>query len=583
MKRHFWLGHRFVVILAAAIFVAGFSCSKKEKFEPKEVLRFGIAVAPKTLDPAKAEDVTSQTELKHGYEGLLQYSYHKRPYALEPALLESMPEPGPEGVQVLRLKKGILFHDDPCFKSTGGKGREVTAEDWIFSFLRVAHAKTQSYAWAWLSGSLVGLDAWRVRTADQDLLRNWIQEDFQKGLGIRALDRYTIEVKPLGRSRKFQYLLASPALSVVPFEAVEHYGNEFGNHVVGTGAFRLDPISKDPKWVWTRNPTFRQEFDSSFSTTQPLPYADQILVERISDPQQSWKRMLAQEVEWMDLAPVIYEKVITAGKHLSKEVSEQGLRLEKIQIPNLSYVAFNLSDKVLGKNRLLRQALSLSLQAEPWIDLFYGGQAQAAFGPLVPGLLGFDFQLSNPLRKFNLVKAREHLAKAGFPGGEGLAPLVYVTSDDEGSRQLTEYVSKSFQQIGVKTEIRPLALREFEAAKAARSAQIWNSTWRADFPDPEAILFRFYGSANDLSANESLYQNPTFDRTFDKWVAEKNPKTAQAHLKALVDLLTEDAPWIYGIHRVSYRVVKKDLANYQHHDFDFGISKYLRSSGKRPK
>lgn len=573
----------FYAPLLGIFLFSSWACTKKEKRQPTEVLRFAISTAPKTLDPAKADDVFSQGELRHGYEGLLQYHYHRRPYQLEPALLESLPETATDGTMTLRLKKGVLFHDDPCFKSTGGKGRELTADDWIFTVLRVAHSKTQSFAWAWLAGTISGLDAWRVKSADQDFQKNWKDPDFRSGVGIRTVDRYTIEIKPESKSRKLLYLLASPPLSVVPHEAVEHYGNALGNHVVGTGPFRLDPVSKDPRWIWTKNPTFRLETDSAFSPN-PLPYADQIIVDRISDPQEHWKRLLAGEVEWMDLAPSIYEKAITPGKQLSKEFAAAGLVLEKNQVPSLSYVAFNLSDKVIGKNKLLRQALSLSLQAEPWIDLFYGGQAQAAMGPLVPGMAGFEIQQSNPFRKFNLVKARDLLSKAGFPNGEGLPALTYLTADDEGSRHLTEYVSKSFHQIGVRTDIRPFAAREFEIQKSSRSAQIWNSAWRADFPDPEAILFRFYGSAQDLSTNESMYQNPVFDKVFDQWISPGvAAKASHGKLKLLVETLTEDAPWIYGVHRVSYRVVKKDLLNYQHHDFDFGISKYLRSSGKRPQ
>ncbi len=97
------------------------------------------------FDPAHAADMASVTAVGKVYEGLLQYAYWERPYRVEPLLADGMPEVSEDGrVWRFRIREGIRFADDPCFEATGGKGRELTAQDFVYSILRIADIKVGS-------------------------------------------------------------------------------------------------------------------------------------------------------------------------------------------------------------------------------------------------------------------------------------------------------------------------------------------------------------------------------------------------------------------------------------------------------
>src|SRR6185295_13172865 len=76
-------------------------------------IRIPVTAMIRTLDPIQADDVFAGEEVARAYESLLQYHYLKRPYVLQPNLVESMPEVSADGTTyTFRLKKGILFQDD---------------------------------------------------------------------------------------------------------------------------------------------------------------------------------------------------------------------------------------------------------------------------------------------------------------------------------------------------------------------------------------------------------------------------------------------------------------------------------------
>ena len=95
---------------------------------------------PGSLDPIMGSTVYDHRAACNFYETLLQYKYLKRPYELEPLLLEEMPTTDDGLTWRFKLKEGVRFHDDPCFP--GGKGREiVTAHDVVYSWKRFADKK----------------------------------------------------------------------------------------------------------------------------------------------------------------------------------------------------------------------------------------------------------------------------------------------------------------------------------------------------------------------------------------------------------------------------------------------------------
>jgi len=538
----------------------------------------------KGLDPAHADDLYSGTEVGRVYEGLLQYHYLKRPYVLIPNLAESMPEISADGKTLtFKLKKGVLFQDDASFKETGGKGRELTAEDFIYSFKRLADPKVASSGWWVFDEKIAGLNEWR------DAASKAGTTDYAKPVeGLKAMDRYTLQLKLTKRSAQFLYSLAMSFTCAVPHEAVEHYGKEFLNHPVGTGPFRLEEYNPASKLVWVKNPTYRKELYPSegepsdkengnlVDAGKPLPFSDKLVVQVFVEQQPQWLTFLSGKLDASSIPKDNFAQAITSGKELTPELKEKGIRLIIAPGLDITHDTFNMVDPLFGKNKFLRQAISLAINEEPIIELFYNGRAIPAQGPIPPGIEGYDPEFKNPYRQFNLAKAKELLAKAGFPDGKGLAPIEFATVASSTSRQMTEYFEKSLSAIGVKVKVNSYSWPEFQAAVRNKRAQMWGQAWSADYPDAENFLALFYGKNVSPGPNDSNYQNPEFDRLYEKALTLQDTPARTAIYKQMVKMLVEDAPWIFGVHRLGYGLVQPWLKNYKQHDFDHSKAKYYR-------
>ena len=110
----------------------------------RRILYTTFSEAPKTLDPAVAYTTAAHAITGNVYEGLLEYHYLKRPYELIPALAEQVPSAGATDdgriVYRFRIRRGVLYQDDPSFAALGAAGstREVVAQDFAFEFARLA-------------------------------------------------------------------------------------------------------------------------------------------------------------------------------------------------------------------------------------------------------------------------------------------------------------------------------------------------------------------------------------------------------------------------------------------------------------
>ena len=572
------------VALLILLAFAPTACTSKKKDEPANTVRLASVAKIKGFDPIFADDLYGGTETMRVYEGLLQYHYLKRPYTLVPALSEAMPERSKDNKTfTFKLKKGVLFQDDPCFKESGGKGRELTAEDFIYSFKRLADAKNASPGWWVFEGKIEGLDEWREAGSKAG------SADYAAVVsGLTAPDRYTLKIKLKAPSIQFLYFLAMPFTAVVPREAVEHYGKEFLNHPVGTGAFRLVENLPGSKMVYAKNPTFRKDLYPSEGAPgdkelglladagKPVPMADRIVVQVFEESQPLWLNLISGKLDLAAIPKDNYSSAVTPGKELNPDLKAKGMRLVKEAELDLTFTSFNMDDPLVGKNKLLRQAMSLAYDEDQYIELFYNGRAVAAQGPVPPGIFGYDAAFKNPFRQFNVAKAKELIARAGYPEGKGLPVIEYATLSDSTNRQSAEYLQKMLGAIGVKLKVNTYSWPEFQATVKNRKAQMYSFAWGADYPDAENFLQLYLGRNESPGPNNSNYKNPEYDKLYEKLLTMTDGPARNDLIKKMVAILVEDCPSIFGAHRIAFALVHPWLKNYKRHEFNHGMSKYLK-------
>src|SRR5437868_7012862 len=155
--------------------------------DPAKVLHVAFSIAETSFDPAFATDAASDAVMANIFDAMLDYDYLARPVKLVPRALEALPTVEEGGrVFVCHIRKGIFFTADPAFK---GKPRELTADDFAYSFKRVLDPAVRA-GWLWLlEGKLEGGDEAIAKA------RKTGKFDYDAPLaGLAVVDRYTLKI-----------------------------------------------------------------------------------------------------------------------------------------------------------------------------------------------------------------------------------------------------------------------------------------------------------------------------------------------------------------------------------------------------
>lgn len=580
---------RNVTGFIALALILGMTARCTKKVDDKDTtLNIVLRANVKGLDPIRASDMYASTVIAQLYEGLLEYNYLKRPYEVQPALADGMPTVTDNGLTVtFKIKKGVKFHDNSCFP--GGKGREVTAEDFIYSWKRLADPTQPSDGFWIFDGKIKGINAW----ADAVKAK---KADYKTPIeGLSAPDKYTLVLKLTQPYYQLNYVLTMGYSAVVPQEAVDKYGAEFLNNPVGTGPFVLEKSSdwiRNSKITLKKNPTFRQELYPSEGAPgdqerglladagKPLPLADQLIISELPEDQPRWQNYMKGNFDFVEIPNDNYEAAIANDK-VKPEISTLGMGLDITPNVDLTYTAFNMKDPVLGKSKDLRHALSLAIDHKAMLEKFYNGRGITAQSPIPPASDGYDPNFKNPWVQFNVAKAKEVLAKAGYPDGKGLPEFTFETLSDSKQRQITEFVVQSWAAIGVKVKISASNWPQFQEKIKSGQAQIFGIAWGADYPDAQNFLQLFYSKNVSPGPNDSGFTNAEFDKLYEHSLTLPPGAQRNEIYQKMRDIVVEESPWVFDLHRQGYRLTQGWLRNFKWNDIQNDYAKYLRVDPKK--
>lgn len=570
---------RFVLpLLFIALTLTG--CSREQNFDEK-VLNMVVEMKFRGFDPIYSNDLYSNGEIGKVYEGLLEYHYLKRPYELIPNLAEAMPTVSADGLTyTFKLKKGVKFHDNKCFPD--GKGREMVADDLIFSLKRLADPKLQSTGWWLFDGKIAGLNDWREKNAQAATVSYGDSIE-----GLKKIDDYTVQFKLTKPYPQFLYSLAMPFTSVVAKEAVEMYGAEFQNYPVGTGPFKLDYFDNSNKITYLRNPTYRDKFFPSEGEAEDeaaglladagkkLPLVDKVVVNIMVESQPRWLSFQKGTLDLVAVPKDNFDQAIVGGKELSKEMQQKGIRLDIHPALDVTYISFNHEDPLFKNNLKLRQAMSLAYDRNESNKLFYSNTAMPAQSVLPPGLAGHKKDFKNMWAERNLELAKKLLAEAGYPGGKGLPALTYDTTSSTVSRQMAEFFAKQMKDIGITINISTNTWPELVKKTNTKSVQLFGMAWGADYPDAENFFSLMYGPNEAPGTNSSNYKNPEFDKLFAQATVLQDGPERTALYEKMNQLVAEQVPWIFCVHRTEVKLHQGWVKNFKAIEFEQTRAQYL--------
>jgi ABC-type transport system substrate-binding protein len=194
-------------------------------------------------------------------------------------------------------------------------------------------------------------------------------------------------------------------------------------------------------------------------------------------------------------------------------------------------------------------------------------------------MFGYDPELTNPYKQYDLAAARAKLAEAGYPGGKGpdgtqLEVTYDIGSADPAARQSAIAFARDMEDIGIKVDIVTNTWAEFLRKTHEGRLQVFSVGWILDYPDPENFLQLLYGPNRAPGPNASLYDNPEFNRLFDEMKAMQDTPERLAIIRRMVDMVVEDAPWIPSMHTVTYGLRHAWVKNAKPHAMTGGYTKY---------
>jgi oligopeptide transport system substrate-binding protein len=461
---------------------------------------------PSTLDPAVISDIYGFTVAQQIFDGLVQYD---GTLTIVPALAESW-KGSRDGLNwMFHLRTGVKFHN----------GREVTADDIVYSFTRIVDPKTDSRA------AEVFL---KVKGA-----KDFVDGRARAVQGLRALDRHTVQIELNEASGPLVANLAMGYIKIVPREAVEESGTGFGVRPVGTGPFKFSHWKKDEEIV----------LDGNTEYYAGRPFLDR-LVYRIY-PGAPMDKMFD------DFENGGLEDTFVPSSQIQKIQDAKRYQFVRRPILSTRFLGINTSQGPLS-NPLVRQAFSCAVDREALVREIHQDRYKSAQGILPPGTYGFDPQF-RPF-PYDPERAKALLAKAGFPGGKGL-PTLELWSSVKSPEIEREHgaIKKYLSAVGIQVDLRyNTDWPQFKALVQQGKLPIFRWSYTADVPDPDNFLSSLFHSKG--KTNITFFQNVQVDQLLDRARAEQNYIKRVEYYRRAERRIMEDAP-VFPINYSSYERV----------------------------
>ncbi len=464
-----------------------------------------IGPDPETIDPALNSAVDGGNMLLHAFECLLTVGQDG---TLQPGQAETW-ETSEDGLTwTFHLRDGLKWSD----------GTPLTANDFVYSWQRVCDpAVAAPYA-----ETVLGM----VKGYDEAIAGD------VTALAVSAPDDLTLVVELSAPCSYFGSLAAFATLSPVQQATVEANGDAWAvapETYVSNGPFYMTEWVPGSHITFSKNPNYWN--------------ADAIKLDRL-------KFLLIED------SNAAYSAYQTGEALMIKDVPTE-------EIPSLEgngefyvdpiigtyYLSLNLTEEVFQDARV-RQALSLAIDREYVAGTLMQGTYTAASNFMGPGWVdtdGSEFMANaNGGQPYidvtdyegNLAKAKELLAEAGYPDGEGFPAISYTTNDAGYHKVVAEYLQQAWAELGITLDVNIVEWASFTPMRRAQEYDAARNGWVGDYSDPSNMLELFYSSNGN---NDGKFSNAEFDAAIDLSRTTLDAAERSQALHTAEDILMEEA------------------------------------------
>jgi ABC-type transport system substrate-binding protein len=551
-----------------------------------KVLHVAFPAPENGFDPQASSDLYSNFVNRQVFDPLYKYDYLARPFKVVPNTAAALPEISADGLTwTIRIKRGIYFSDDPAF---GGKKRELTADDYVYSFKRLIDPKLRSNNAQILDDRLVGAKA-AIEAAKKSGAFDY-DAPFE---GARAIDRYTLQLKLTFPAYDLLPDLTGSSTTAVAREVVTAYGDANGwimEHPVGTGPYRLAEWRRGQKIVLEANPNFRDEYYPASAQMEDralvakmrgkkLPAIGRVEISIIDE---SLPRLIAfdrGELDYVTVPGDLVQKVLDGDK-LKPELAARGIVLGRGVQPSVVYTYFNMEDPIVGgygnDKIALRRAISMAYNNEDEIKVIRLGQATRATQPIPPNVVGHDPDFLGGA-KYDVSGAKALLDKFGYVDKDGDGwrdmpdgkPLKLTLASDPSAiyRQFDELWKKSMDTVGIRIEFTKQKFPDTLKQGLAGQLQMWGLGNTNTNDNGSQFLDLLYGPHKGTS-NLGRFDLPEYNALYDRAKKLPNGPERVKLYREMSRLVVAYAPWVLHTYRIENIVWNPWIEGYKYNTFD---------------
>lgn len=486
------------------------------KYKGKTVFRYNEMGTITSLDPAGANKLENIWIVNQIFNGLVQMNDQ---LDVIPCISKNWEISGDGKEYTFHLRNDVFFQDSPFFN--GGKGRKVTASDFVYSFTRLSEMNEEQSA--------------------KYLLEFLDRSEEKGGKGVTAPDDTTFKIFLAEPFSPFLEILTMQFFSVVPHEVAEHYGEEeFGRHPVGTGPFILKKWT-DEKLVLLKNDNyFEKEGDDK------LPYLDAVSVSFIKDKETAFTNFLQGDFEMISgMETINKDAVLTKSGDLKDEYKGKMI-LQKCPFLKTDYLGFFIDDKKRNKKdhplmiKEVRQAINYAIDRVKIVTYLrnnIGAPAGAGFVP--KGLPSFNKNKVNGY-PYDPERSKALLKKAGFPGGAGLPEITLNIVPQ--FLEISEAIRGQLAQVGIQARISVNPSSTHNEMVESGQYDFFRKSWVADYADAQNFFSIFYsGNFTPNGPNYFHFVNKGFDTLYEEALRTTSTKERYEIYYKMDNIIMEEA------------------------------------------
>lgn len=514
--------------LVSLLFLGLIACNSFSPSNGKTVFRYNEAAGISSLDPAFARNVENMWAVSQIYEGLVQLN---EALDVVPSLAKSWEIDSSGTEYTFYLKNQVYFHTDSCFGKQGT--RAFKAQDVVYSIGRILNPAIASPG-RWVFDRL----------------------DTTKGInGVEAMNDTTVVLFLKEAYSPFLSMLTMPYASIVPIEAVQHYGNDFSRHPVGTGPYRFFLWKDQVKLVLHQSETYGHD-------TMNLKAPDALAVSFIKDKSAAFLGLLKNDFDMISGIDGGWKAEMLSGEGELLPGYQDKFYLQKVPYLKTDYLGFQLDMSVMPASPWnmpkVRRALDFAINKEAIVVYLRSGVGIPANSGFVPPILMTDSLL--PQFTFQPDSAKSLLTQAGYPSGEGLPELVISTT--AAYADICELIQHQLTAVGIRVKVDVLPSSNHRQLVASGQLSMFRKSWIADFPNAANFLELFHHKNwSPNGPNYTRYTNPVVDSLLNR-AYQVSDLTQQKRLLAQVNsIVSSDAPVIPLFYDEVVRVVSKRVSS----------------------